>query len=691
MHARAPFTPDDEVHEMTAMPVPLKWGAEPRRAHTADNFVLDSGSIFFERLHVKLMPDIHPQPELGDAPAAQEPPEPLLDNQRLLLPAITEGTQQGSTRGRERRRRPDEPIDEFCYASDAEPLRRDFIDRKKTLLFRLVANGLIGSFLSMLEILPALGERLAPMFLPDRSPVVYLSINLVLLLIAAVLEKNIIIGGIRALLSGGKKGHRITGDSVIACAGIGVLLHIAIQLIVCFKGANTAEPVFTAPLVFAMLVNDFGLLSMVNRLSRNFRYCSQKRVFNAVRQCGEEDGVDNLAFSSGRESKRVTYRAKADFLHSFIRFSTEEDFCESKLNALSPYVLLISLAAALAGGLISGGAIAGIYCMCAVLVAGIPACRVLCMNLPLSVACKRLFRHGVMLGGWAAAEEFGSTDTVAVAAEDIFPRGSVRMINAVIFSEMKKRDVLLMVCSLALAAGGATASVFEELLSSQKRSALEVEDLRYESEKGISGFVASRRVILGTREMLLERNVQLMPSEDYERSVTKGKYPLYIAVSGVFSGMIVLDYRSDDETERALRKLCEEDISIAVCCRDANITSKLISELYGIPARHFTMLGTNGSAEYDELTGEILSEAPCVLSVENGLPSFAEGVRAAKKYHRALMLSAFLQIIAYGLTVTLVAVLCFLAGAGGLTPAKLLLLEFICFAANLIGLIGTGV
>lgn len=677
---RKPLSPDAKVSEMSAMPVPTQWGAPLTRPKGKGNKCLHKGTIIFERIDLRIIPRMPQEDEVEYIDPTLSIPEEERTS-RVLEAEHEEEPMQPA------RALPDKNSDigEYTHSSQADAIALEFNERSNSLFFRIAAVGLIFIFIALLEILPSVGVQVADMFLPEKAPQMYLIVNLVMFAIAAFLERSMFAGAISSL-----REKKFNADAMLSCASIATVVHIVVQLVSSFvEGVTSTETmrVFTAPILLGMLISDVGLLCINLRETKNFRYVASRRSFGAVFKACEIDNVPDLLRASGRDRSGVVYRTKAKFLHSFLQFSEETDYCESKLQALMPFVFIASVIAAVAGFLHGMSIYGGIYCFCASLATGIPACRSLCLNLPLCVAGSRLLKDDAMIIGWPAVEELGKTRTVALAAEDLFPDGSVEFVELHTKSRLGENEVFILAASLAIAAGGPLASAFDNIIEREHMILREVESLSYEDEMGITGYIGSRSVALGSRELMHKLNIAT-PSKDFESLITqKGGHSIFVAVSGQYVGVITVNYHADEKVQQALDWLVDEDIAILICTRDPNVNAQLVHDKYDIPKRCITVLEKTAGAQYDSLARVIKEKAPAILATNGTFYSFARGIRATCRLSRSLLASSFLQIICYCFALALMVVLCCLGGASAISPARVLILQAVCVVACSLGFI----
>lgn len=668
--------PGREYVSILAMPTPVAWGDSTKPAGRKGHFRLEKGEIKLEVLHVRIFPE---------RPIYQKPVEDKVIGRldasvrRPILPPEEESPGLVPEPQPQQIYDPSD-IEDYNNPGDSDAIYSQALEQIRALSFRVLAGIIVTLFLGLLELLPMLGVTMPDMFLPDRAPIMYLSINLALCGFCAMLCHRVIIGGLISLF------RHPDGDSAVSVACIAALLQMIAELIVYLYNRQPVCRVFGAPITLALLTNDLGLLYMARRVARNFRFVAVRGVKSAARKMGGSLEFDKLRHADTRQRGNIAYCVRAKFLSDYLRHAYEEDFCEQMFRRLAPYIIIPAGIAAVIGG-ISGAASYGIwsavYCFVAVLVVAVPACRMLCLNLPLDRITNRLLRRGAMLNGWAGVDEFGTTDTLAVSSDVLFPEGSVRLLSLKAFGEEDLSRSVLYAASVVLAAGGPLAQVFDELLEGHRERVLPAEGIDYENEMGVSGFVESLPVLVGNRSMLRTHGCA-MPSRDYENMLTGGdnRSLVYIAISGVPCAVLLVKYSADADTIHSVQRMIESGVSMVVYTCDANVTAKMLARIYNVPPRCITMLSTHAGSQYDRLTHVIRDRSPAVLATDGSMRALADAVTAARRLHMQLHFATVIQMVSYGIVLLLTTLLCCLSGASGISPAQILLLQLLCLAAT---------
>ncbi|MBQ9993098.1 MAG: hypothetical protein IJP17_00105 [Clostridia bacterium] len=663
-----------EYTSLIAMPTPTGWGEKPKCA-APGNMRLDKGEIRFERIHARIF---------VDRPVLPEPQEDRImgrlgeDIRRPILPEPQEMPVPRPYVSRAN-------IEEYTHPRDGEPIRRSLLEQMKMLYFRIITGTIIVLFLGVIELMPIVGVPLPDMFLPDKAPIMYLVLSLLMAGFHMLLCRNVVFGGIKSIAK-----LKPDGEGAISLASIAILLQMVAQLVVCIINRSPVQRVCAAPISLALLINDVGLLMMTRRVARNFSFIAMNGTRRAAQIVDDSVLFDEILHADGVYRSDVAYCVRTKFLSGYLESAYKEDMCEQMTGRLTAYIMYIALAAGVIGGLVGwkeSGIFGAIYCLCATLAAGVPVCRLLCLNLPMDKASKSLLRRGAMLNGWAGIEQFGSVDTLAVSAEELFPEGTVRLLSVKAFGEAPIDRSVIYAASIVTAAGGPLSQIFSDLLEHRSDMLLPADGIGFENEMGLSGYVENHPVLVGNRH-ILQRHGCEMPSRDYESILQKGdnRSLVYIAISGVPCAVMLIEYSAQPETVSCVRRMVESGVGLVVHTCDANITSRLISDIYGIPQKLVSVLNVRVSSNYDRLTRTTYDERPAMLATNGRLSALSEGISAAKRMRPLLTFATIIQMVCYVLTLMLVTALCLVSGARGVNPAQIMAMQLICLAASFVPL-----
>lgn len=712
---------DEVSHEIEALPTPDAWGVEPANAKEVGHLRVAKGKISFVRLNISVRrlsgndyyDEEDEQTEFN--PAEHDPADRVIGDDRKrkvqnrennvdlfalenqLKNRLTSMKNPNNEKSVEQEGDGLDKAREYMHvdyrsAKDAEKVRFELSEKTKRLMFSLTELGVITVLLCIIEILPAFGLPMPSVFLPDKSPVAYLLLELAALILAAYISLSDIIGGLKKILK-----RKCSTRTVIAVTIITEMLHIIYMLAVSVTTHGSISNSFAAPICLAVWIYTFNRMLATIRVARGFNFIIKRGEKYAVAAADDSPVAADLRVASGSQNSKISYVVPVRHLDSYFQNACRDDSCSLMMSRVYPYFLIACIATGLIGalrGALSGSGFfsAGLSAMCASLVACVPITGLLCMEIPLCRAVKAQLSKGALLNGWNAVEKFGDTDTLALNTTDLFPRGSIRVRKAVTLSEMSIPQVTAAAASVVIASGGCLAEVFSSLIEDEKNLIGNADSITYENEMGISGWVNEKRILVGNRSMMETHRV-IIPGgglarlDEFEAMKKRpGHQVLYVAVNNRMEGVFLLEYKASNAIRNALVQLISDGTNIMVYTCDANINVRLLTDVFDIPSRYISILDNDGSRVYDSVTYTAEEEHEALLATNGTLRALSGGIRAAVKLKENQNLGMMIQAICFGMGFLFVAGLSCISSYA-IDAAQIIVMQLVFVLISLISLV----
>ena len=665
---------------MEAMPTPRGWGIEPSFAEGRGHMRLLRGRIEFISLDISLEDRIYraPDPEEFESelsPVDMDPADKILgkDKKRKVhnresdvdLFALEEQIRNKLNGAPAYELSEDEAFIQSNYRNSKEIRRIHFELEQRTnrLTFSLIELVIVTVFLSAMELMPAFGLPFPSVFTPEGSSFMYLVVSLAGLLFSSFVSLNDVVAGIKNLVH-----RKYNTRTALAVAIIAELLHILYMLMMFISFDRPATNSFAAPVCFAVTIYTANRLMHTVRMARGFGFAAKRTTHCALLSADDSPIAVDLRLAAGGGSARVSYLVRTKHLGDYFKHACREDSSSLIMSRLYPYLLGISLAAALVGairGALRGDSFisVGFSALCAALVTSVPITGLLCLEIPLSLTSKRLLRSGALLNGWNAVNKFGDTDAFAINTTDLFPRGSIKVRKALAVGEMEIEQVTAAAASVVIASGGALAEVFGALIHDENRLRDSVDGLFYENELGISAWLREKRVLVGNREMMETHRV-IIPNgglkrlDEFEAMVTRpGHQVLYVAVNNKLMGVYLLEYKASTAVRNALVQIISDGTNLMIYTCDANINVPLITNVFDLPPRFISILDNEGSSVYDSVTYAVTDSEEALLATNGSFKALSAGIRAAVRLKETQSLGILVQSVCFGMGFLFVAIL----------------------------------
>lgn len=652
------FPPEPEYPGEPAYP-PEAYAPEPEYGYEPERFEDDAPSETPTEdfsLHFSLDDDTAQNLEMPDA--ARDEGEPLVKSQ-WHQSFIEQELQEQPV-----------PDDDFGSPADQPYVEKDLKKLKTGLAVRIGAMSLLTVLTTYLVfslkplpelLLKLLGQK-STYLLPlptllinvaDGSirPRIFMTLLLLLCAGGALICANIIGAGFGALFR-----LRANSDTPAALAVLAVLMQGVILMIYPNQLLADSVSVYIPAAMLVLLFTLAGKLMLAGRIQRNFQFLTSDKEKYAMLSVFNHDFARELSRGLGPEIDEVAYSARVDFITGFLLKSNSGDYSDNFYCVSAP----VSFAGALLVGGVTGflaespvlavSAFAATMCVCA------PLSSAIVPHLMLGRMSKWLCKRGAMLAGYETAEEIAAAGAVIIDEKEVFPGESVQLHGMKVFAEKRIDEAILDAASVILSCNGLMSGVFLNMIGGNQKMLKKVDGLIYEDGMGVSAWVDGKRVLIGSRELMQNHEVEC-PSRDFEARYTKGgRRVLYIANSGELSAMFVVSYNGETRTAERLADLERRGVSMILYTTDPNVTAELVASVFGIRKGSLRVLPAKLHPEYNYLT-RFRDHVTAGCAHQGGLAGVLQLLRAAGSVCRSVRAGAITQLVGiiagYGLMVAM--------------------------------------
>lgn len=471
--------------------------------------------------------------------------------------------------------------------------------------------------------------------------------------------------------------------SALALIG-GVIALVDVQT---FKLGHSFIYLSTA--LVGLMFNTIGKIYMISRAKRNFKFVSGDSQKYYAEVIDGEERVSALTRAVGDRLPVIAAMRKTEFLTDFLKSS----YCDDEADRMSVKLIVASVAAGLVAGVLAflnpfgsefstSGAENPLYWAISAAVATIsvvaPFSLLLVVNRPLARASKKLSECNAALLGYDAAVEFSDVNTVMVDAKALFPAGSVQVKklkrwqkkNSVVKTSVD--EAILMAASLAIHTDGILSYPFYDMTLGNKDLLKKVDNCIYEDNCGVTGWIGTKRVMLGGRALMETHSIDLPNKKNERKYCPEGLEPVYLAVSGEIVAMFVVGMTANPEIRATLSELQSRGITVLVHTTDSLVTVENLADLFELDASLIKVLPHEAHEEYSEST-KYTSRGNGGLSCCGTFTSFARGIMAAKSLIRDFSVSKAVMLGTSALGLLLVLIMVLLRQMSLLTPSVITL------------------
>lgn len=487
------------------------------------------------------------------------------------------------------------------------------------------------------------------------SIVTNMLINILLLLFAGIFSIGTLIKGINGIIK--LKPNAATGTVIIF-----LLCIIQCAVFIFVEHTSVIDSVIYAPVAcFSFTVGAFSRYLVLKRALSNFEFCTGGTALSSTEKIAQE--ID--AFEIGRGlllgEPDLRYSSKIIFPEKFMESSFSYDPADRISSKLVPSVLVASLVVAIISGIISKNAYVAFSAFVAVCCIGIPTFSAISSNLPLFLTNRKLNTNGCAILGYKPAIECAGTNAIVIDSSDLFKKGSCSIDGIKTFNSMRIDEAILDAAALVIESGGPLVGIFDGVILNRREILPPVESLAYEDRLGLSAWIQGSRVLLGSRDLLINHNVIAPEKEVEQKYIQKGKKVMYLAVAGKIAAMFVISYLSNEAIGHSLRKIEENGVTILVRTTDCNITEDLLCQYFGLPLSAVKIISPVSGDIFVKYRKTVLDKSDSGIFHKGTEDSFLNSLVQALRLNKLVSINSVVQIIYAAVAVAIFALLSFLS------------------------------
>lgn len=565
---------------------------------------------------------------------------------------------------------PEEELDDFNAPSDAPSVSHDLRASMRELMLRVLVTGLCTGLLGLFGLMGEFQGLFGWQFSKEAAAITYMILNLIFLLLCMGICFRMILSGLQSLFR-----FQATSDSGLALAAAAALIQ---SIYACFcpdEIMSGSLHLYSVLASGALFLNSLGKLVMIRRIWINFRFVSSREAKYAVQLYDDYNTSLKLAKDCVLDSPAIAYQQKTGFLSRFLQSSYEPDPLETGSQTMAPIGLIASLALCVACLIISHSVFEALSAFTAAACICVPFTGLLGGNILLRRLAVLGKKFGAMAVGFPAVEKFSSVNAVMLDARDLFPKGTIILSGIKTFGNQRIDEAIIEATALMCAAGGPLVSVFDQIIKTRREILPRVDKPIYEDGRGVTGWVAGHRVLIGNRDLLVAHHIDPPSHEDEGKLTAGGKKAAYLAIGGQLVAMFILSYRADPHRSRELQRMEINGISLIVRTCDPNITGNFVASAFGLDSHSVRILPDSLGNEFVRVTEQNPERAPALLATRGRSVSMIRILCACIRTRSNLTLAAVMQSVAVILGFVLVAFLACYSGLQQLSTLSLILYE----------------
>ncbi|MBU3126970.1 heavy metal translocating P-type ATPase [Clostridium tagluense] len=295
-----------------------------------------------------------------------------------------------------------------------------------------------------------------------------------------------------------------------------------------------------------------------------------------------------------------------------------------------PIVITLAVLSGLGWYFIGGeSAMFSLTIFISVLVIACPCALGLATPTAIMVGTGKGAEHGVLIKSGVALETAHKIQTIVFDKTGTITEGKPKVTDVVVINGIAQNDLLQLAAS---AEKGSEHPLGEAIVKGATEKGLEFKKLDF--FKAIPGYgievkIDGKNILLGNRKLMIERKISLEKLEKISnRLAQEGKTPMYIAIESKMAGIIAVADTVKASSKKAIEKLHEMGIEVAMITGDNKRTAQAIAKQVGIDRIYAEVLPQDKANVVKKLqaegtkvamVGDGINDAPALAQADIGI------------------------------------------------------------------------
>ena len=236
--------------------------------------------------------------------------------------------------------------------------------------------------------------------------------------------------------------------------------------------------------------------------------------------------------------------------------------------------------------------------------------------------------NGVLIKGGESLETAHKIETIVFDKTGTITEGKPKVTDILVKDEITEEEILILAAS---AEKGSEHPLGEAIVKAAEERNIElkkVDNFKAIPGHGIEVNIDNKLVLLGNKKLMNERNIEIDLQQESDRLASEGKTPMYISIDGRLVGIIAVADVVKESSIRAIKKLHEIGIEVAMITGDNRRTAEAIARQVGIDIVLAEVLPEDKAMEVKKLqelgkkvamVGDGINDAPALAQADVGM------------------------------------------------------------------------
>ncbi|MGO1470197.1 MAG: copper-translocating P-type ATPase [Tissierella sp.] len=293
-----------------------------------------------------------------------------------------------------------------------------------------------------------------------------------------------------------------------------------------------------------------------------------------------------------------------------------------------PVVIFIAIAAGIAWYLTGASSVFALTIFIAVLVIACPCALGLATPTAIMVGTGKGAEYGVLIKGGVPLETAHKIETIVFDKTGTITEGKPKVTDIVSSKGFSKDELLQLAGSAEKGSEHPLGEAIVKSLEEKKLQFKKVDNFKAIPGHGIEVKIDNKVVLLGNRKLMNDRKIEITFQKESDDLANEGKTPMFMAIDNKLAGVIAVADTVKESSERAIKKLHDMGIKVAMITGDNKMTAEAVSKQVGIDIVLAEVLPEDKANEVKKLqkqgkkvamVGDGINDAPALAQADVGL------------------------------------------------------------------------
>lgn len=528
---------------------------------------------------------------------------------------------------------------EFDTISQKEEARNTLLKEKKSTVFSfygLMSLAVASALLTFIQITDD-GLKLFATFV--IQPQIYVSLNLITIILALAFSYDIIIDSVASLIRKKFNKNQLYTLSGVICLLIN-LVFLSNPAKLMMNAVHIYTPIFVVSLFFVYASKLFEVKQSVY----NFDYISSDDEHFSSEYINTPKVADDMTMGIISGEAYLLKGFKTGFLKGFFANTKHSDISDNISGKIITYLFPFAFVVGIIAMVVSKDFFASMSLFGGIIVVSTSFITAVFVMFPINDTKAVLKHFNCSIPTYKAIHENSKTNAILLDAYDLFPKESIVLHGIKTFSGKRIDNAIIDAASVVCESRSILSNVFLNIIADNRNLLKPVDSILYEDLMGISAWVDNRRILIGNRELMINHSVPV-PKASYEEKYNQaGQEVVYLSSSGELSAAFIIQLTADKEIYDALNLLIKNHICPTIKSVDSVITIKSFAEVFDLRPASFKLIPSRLHQIYGrEIAPQ--EESPFGIVTDGSLLGFIISAVATKKLFHCIKTGLILSLV----------------------------------------------